>query len=143
MTERANRDPAHGLTVHIITGESADTAAGGDPVLQPIDQEIDRNDPMQEATAGIDPNRMTEEREADSINAANLRQAQGLGGTWGMGAVNDGGVSSIQDVGSRSFANDAGDDAGQDNGPGSSQSSRPTYSTRDGKGSIEDFFKRG
>lgn len=72
MADRINRDPTYDLTRHIGTGETGPLS--GSEVRRPVDQELDRNDPMEDWTkpASIDTMTMSlSDGEVASINAQN------------------------------------------------------------------------
>src|SRR5688572_10527129 len=75
MAERFNRDPTYDLGRHIVTGEKGPLS--GDPVIQKIDAELDRNDPMDPLTAGHGNNYPVPQSSSE-VMAANARNAAGL-----------------------------------------------------------------
>jgi len=87
MAERLNRDPTYDLGVHIATGRKGPFS--GAPEIRPFDMELDRNDPMDPAFAGIGSGNF-DGQSAEAVQQANLTQALGLDsgdGKLGQAAV--------------------------------------------------------
>jgi hypothetical protein len=70
MAERLNRDPTYDLGRHIATGQKGPFSGQG--ISREMDQELDRNDPMDEWTRPDSINRLTTNPgDAQDINRAN------------------------------------------------------------------------